>query len=306
MLCHWKSATLSRYSQALTKPLQLGPLQISHRQGLYLDIQFSDGRIGRGEIAPLPGFSDENLAQAEQQIIDCLQGHTQRKLYPSVAFGLDCAMAGLPPESPIQVAYPLLTGDLTDCQQVLNKGHITLAKLKVARHSPKHDIQLIQQLQQQYPSLTLRLDANQGWIWNQAVFVLESIDLSRIEYVEEPLNNSQQCAMLAARTQVGIALDETLQDSTYRYHYFEGLRCLVIKPSLVGSWHRTINLIEQASADKVKCVLSSACETETGLAWIQTLAKQYTPGEAPGLDTFKAFADTPREIELIQEFTHSR
>jgi O-succinylbenzoate synthase len=304
MLCNWQSATLSRYTQAFIKPIQFGALTLSQRQGLYLEIRFSDGRIGRGEIAPLPGFSEETLEQAEQQAKDYLQGLVQRKLYPSVAFGFDCAMAGLPPTTPIVSGYPLLNGDFAHCQEVLDAQAGNLAKLKVARQSPKQDLELIQQLQQHYPKLRLRLDANRGWIWNQAIFVLENIDLSRIDYVEEPLMNSQQCELLAKRTGTGIGLDETLQDSSYRYHYFEGLRCLVIKPSLLGPWRTCASIIDRAQADQVDCVLSSAYESEFGLQWINAMAKQYTPEQAPGLDTLKAFSQQAAEIEVVGEFQH--
>ncbi|WP_221075166.1 o-succinylbenzoate synthase [Agarivorans aestuarii] len=304
MLCNWQSATLSRYTQAFVEPIQLGSLKHKQRQGLYLEIRFRDGRLGRGEIAPLPGFSEETLAQAEQQITDYLQGHVQRKLYPSVAFGIDCAMAGLPPTTPIVSGYPLLNGDFAHCQQVLDSQSGNLAKLKVARQSPKQDLELIQQLQRSYPDLQLRLDANRGWIWNQAIFVLENIDLSRIDYIEEPLMNSQQCELLAQRTGVGIGLDETLQDSSYRYHYFEGLRCLVIKPSLLGPWRTCASIIDQAQANQVSCVLSSAYESEFGLQWINAMAKQYTPEQAPGLDTLKTFSEQAAQIELIGEFQH--
>ncbi|GDY26975.1 o-succinylbenzoate synthase [Agarivorans sp. Toyoura001] len=304
MLCNWQSATLSRYTQALHTPLQFGPLQITHRHGLYLELHFTDGRVGRGEIAPLPGFSDETLEQAEQQIRDYLQGHAQRKLYPSVAFGMDCAMAGFPPSSPIVSGYPLLNGDFAHCQQILSLDNTKLAKLKVARQSPKQDVALINQLLEHDPELRLRLDANRGWIWNQAIYVLENIDLSRIDYIEEPLMNSQQCALLAQRTGASIGLDETLQDSSYRYHYFEGLRCLVIKPSLLGPWRVCANLVEQAHADQVSCVLSSAYESEFGLQWINTMAKQYTPDQAPGLDTLKAFSEQAANIEVLETFQH--
>ncbi|WP_432460396.1 MULTISPECIES: o-succinylbenzoate synthase [unclassified Agarivorans] len=305
MLCNWQSAKISRYTLQLRHPINLGPQQISQRQGLYLDVCFNDGRRGRGEVAPLPGFSEETLDQAEQQLLDYLQGHSIRKFYPSVAFAIDCCVAGMPPEVPIKVAYPLLDGDFAQCQQTLDRSHATLAKLKVARNSPKSDLELITQLQQHYPQLRLRLDANQSWLWNQAIYVLENIDLNRIDYIEEPLVNSQQCAMLAKRTQVGIALDETLQDSSYRYHYFDGLRSLVLKPSLIGTWHRCTSLIDQAHADQVSCVLSSAYESEIGLQWIQNMAKDFTPEQAPGLDTLKAFSDQTIQLELIQQLQNN-
>jgi len=305
MLCDWHSATLSRYTQQLAQPLQLGNFQLQQRQGLYLELRFQDGRLGRGEIAPLPGFSEETIEQAEQQIIDCLLGHSQHRLYPSVAFGLDCAMAGEPPAANFADSCLLLKGDWQHCQQILEQRPNDLAKLKVARQSPKQDIELIQAIQKHYPKLRLRLDANRSWIWNQAVFITENIDLTRIEYIEEPLNNPQQSAMLAERTGVGIGLDESLQDSNYRYRYFKGLKALVMKPSLLGPWHRCLSLLEQAHADQVACVFSSAYESPLGLSWIKALAQQYTPNQPAGLDTLRAFSKTPPDITIIQHFQHN-
>lgn len=87
-----------------------------------------------GEIAPLPEFSQETLEQAKEQTVQWLKKWVQARsanqkfslqgLYPSVAFGLSCALAEmegeLVQEGNYQVA-PLCYGDPDELYDVLNQ-----------------------------------------------------------------------------------------------------------------------------------------------------------------------------------------
>ena len=87
--------TLYRYQLPLTHPLTFHNQTIEQREGLLLHWGSS-----WSEIAPLPGFSRETLAEAEQETIAFLsafkQGKTIPVTYPSVQFGLDCARRSWP------------------------------------------------------------------------------------------------------------------------------------------------------------------------------------------------------------------
>ena len=86
---------LYRYQLPFTQPLAFhGQLQVA-REGLLVRID-----DGWGEIAPLPGFSKETLADAQAEALDCLaqlaRGQTPTPQLPSVQFGLDCARRSWP------------------------------------------------------------------------------------------------------------------------------------------------------------------------------------------------------------------
>ncbi|WP_438894529.1 hypothetical protein, partial [Bacillus cereus group sp. BC309] len=68
-----------------------------------------------GEIAPLPGFSTETLADATAESLACLaaieRGETATPMFPSVKFGFDCARHRWPAFLPAPLPpYPLLQG----------------------------------------------------------------------------------------------------------------------------------------------------------------------------------------------------
>ncbi|WP_026959638.1 o-succinylbenzoate synthase [Aliagarivorans taiwanensis] len=300
----WTQATIYRQQLPFRQTMQFGEHRVALRESLILELALSDGRTGVGEIAPLPGFSQESLEQATQQLYSYLQGSLQQPLFPSVAFGLDCALTGPVPDVALSHDCPLLGIDASRDQRVLQDKQLQLAKFKAARQAPDQDIEQIQALLIANPKLRLRLDANRGWSWEQAVKVLGNIDVERIDYIEEPLQSSELCPMLAERCQIGIALDESLQRASYRYHYFAGLKALVIKPSLVGGWQYISSLISQANQDGVVTTFSSAYESELGLRWIQTLSQRYSPQQTPGLDTLAAFATSDPQREVIAEFSH--
>ena len=65
----FKDFKLYSYKIPLRKTLKLKSVSIDSREGLILKIFDSDGNCGFGEIAPLPGFSRENLEEAKAQTI---------------------------------------------------------------------------------------------------------------------------------------------------------------------------------------------------------------------------------------------
>src|SRR5689334_9739926 len=102
------------------------------RRGLVLQLIDSQNKISWGEIAPLPGRSQETFHDACTQILRLLnRGKIAEELLPSVAFGLDSALT---PFFPVTApCYALLSGDaksvLDQAAIAEREGH-TLVKLK--------------------------------------------------------------------------------------------------------------------------------------------------------------------------------
>ena len=63
------------------------------------------------------------------------------------------------------------------------------------------------------------------------------------------------------------------------------MTAIVIKPTLVGSLEKCIQLIEQAHQQGLIAVISSSIESSFGLTQLARIAQQYTPDITPGLDT---------------------
>ena len=60
---------LFEYELPLTQPIVTKDETLSNRRGFLIKLSTDSGVIGWGEIAPLPGFSRENLSSVKQQTL---------------------------------------------------------------------------------------------------------------------------------------------------------------------------------------------------------------------------------------------
>ncbi|MGP9764260.1 o-succinylbenzoate synthase [Halomonas sp. AOP13-D3-9] len=282
---------LYRYSLPFRQPLMFKGQRLASREGLLVSI---NGQWG--EIAPLPGFSTETLAEAEAESLACLaaitRGDKATPTLPSVQFGFDCAQRQWPANLPVPLPpYPLLQG--APAALLANLDNIvagwgdlppTRLKLKVARYAMAEELALINQLATRLPTTQLILDANGGWTREEAQRLCERLPLKQIDYLEEPCAAFADSIAVAEATGVSIALDETLSCGE-AWHYHPQLKALVIKPTLIGSLSACEALVKRARADNLRVVISSSFESDLGLGQLARLASEWAPNEPPGLDT---------------------
>ncbi|MDR9826184.1 o-succinylbenzoate synthase [Vibrio sp. FNV 38] len=270
-------------------------------------VEFSDGvSIGRGEIAPLPGFSHESLDELYQPVITvCNQWIDSGVLHieglpPSAAFGLSMAEMELKGDLPKDGNYraaPLCTGDPDELLPVLeNMDGDKVAKIKVGLYEPIRDGMIVNLFLESIPELKLRLDANRAWTLEKALKFAQYIAPSRrrrISFLEEPCQKPTDSLTFAIETGIAIAWDETLQDAVKQPEFgledLTGAKSIVIKPTLIGSVEYCIALIEKAQSLGIRPVLSSSLESSLGLTQIARLAGWKTPSVMPGLDTIALF-----------------
>lgn len=282
---------LYRYSLPLRQPLMFKGQRLVSREGLLVTI---NGQWG--EIAPLPGFSMETLAEVEAESLACLaaikRGEKATPTLPSVQFGFDCAQRSWPANLPAPLLpYPLLQGApaalLANLDNIVTDwGALppTRLKLKVARYSMEEELALINQLATRLPATQLILDANGGWTREEALRFCERLALKQIDYLEEPCAAFADSIAVAEATGIAIALDETLSRGE-AWHYHPQLKALVIKPTLIGSLSACEALVKRARADNLRVVISSSFESDLGLGQLARLASEWASNEPPGLDT---------------------
>ncbi|MEG0009610.1 MAG: o-succinylbenzoate synthase [Aeromonas sp.] len=278
---------LYRYHLPFTQPLTFhGKVEVA-REGLLVRIN-----DGWGEIAPLPGFSKETLAEAQAEALACLaqlaKGETINPRLPSVQFGIDCARRHWPEQTAsLPEPYPLIQGSP---QELLKNWKIWLhetplkAKLKVARYPMRDELALIRLLLDRRPTLKLVLDANQGWTREEAWAFCGHLDPNRIEYLEDLCTSFDDIAFVAARTNMPVALDELLSRGE-PWQPIPQLKALVLKPTLLGSLANSEALVARARELKLKVIVSSCFESGVGLGQLARLAGEWAPDQAPGLDT---------------------
>ncbi len=220
----------------------------STREGLILQ---HDKNLS--EVAPLPNWSQETLADAFKQL---KEGKCDS---PSVRFGL----ASLNTPMPTHLDLPI------NAFEQYRPGFSVL-KLKVGHLGLQDAIKLVQRHQQ----VPLRLDFNRKWPLNKLLRFASHFNASDFDYFEEPTEKLQDLIIFSNQTRFPIALDESA--ARFAHEPIATLKTIVVKPTLTG----TI----PTPPPGVELIFTFAYESTVGLLRIAQLAAQYNPTRPHGLD----------------------
>ncbi|MHA6635178.1 o-succinylbenzoate synthase [Citrobacter farmeri] len=290
-----RSAQVYRWQIPMDAGVVLRDRRLKTRDGLY--VRLYDGeRQGWGEISPLPGFSQETWEEAQTALLawvdGWLQGEDALPTMPSVAFGVSCARAelegALPEEADYRVA-PLCTGDPDDLVlQLADMPGEKVAKVKVGLYEAVRDGMVVNLLLEAIPELQLRLDANRAWTPLKAQQFAKYVNpdyRNRIAFLEEPCKTRDDSRAFSRETGIAIAWDESLREADFAFEAEEGVRAVVIKPTLTGSLEKVREQVQAAHALGLTAVISSSIESSLGLTQLARIAAWLTPDTIPGLDT---------------------
>lgn len=244
-------------------PLQNG----TYRHGLIL--QNGDQY---GDVAPLPGFSRETLAEAKAEILRVIETREPPTL-PSVRFAVACAAIPFPTQAHVQVAA------LHE-----HKPGFRTVKLKMGNLSVEEAIALVKRT----TGVERRLDFNQQWPLEKLLRFAEHFSPSDFAYLEEPTNNFEDLLTFSKATAMPIAVDESIPHVPY--WEIPTLKAVVVKPTILGELPYI--------PPKTTLIFSSAYESGIGLIHIAKLCEGY-PNVAHGLDSYSAFLKdviTPRPV----------
>lgn len=279
------------YARPFRQPLKTHHGLWQQREGIILRLTDSQGRVGFGEVAPLPWFGSETQAQALafcQEIPDQLAIDNAFSILPTLPacqFGFEVAVSNLtrdcrrPELTPGQCSALLPTGKaaLSAWAPLWAAGHRTF-KWKIGVASVSIELAWLSQLMRQLPlGARLRLDANGGLDELAAHHWLSYCDRSseRIEFIEQPLPPDDFTALLklSQRYHTPIALDESITTlDQLKMHCFRGWPGIyVIKAAILGSPSRLIQFCVDYPID---VVVSSVFETHIGRQTLIDLAAE--------------------------------
>jgi O-succinylbenzoate synthase len=277
------------------------------REGIILRLIDETGRVGWGEIAPIPWFGSETLEQALafcQQLPSKITATDILSIpveLPACQFGFESACVwgeigrgGEFSQSKIQnlksqipYCYLLPAGEaaLQVWQTPWNQGSRTF-KWKIGVAAIAQELKIFNQLIQVLPpSAKLRLDANGGLTPQQAHQWLKAADAAgMVEFLEQPLSPEQFNAMLEMSVQYStpIALDESVATINQMQEcYQRGWRgVFVIKAAIAGSPKRLRQFCQQHEID---AVFSSVFESAIARQFtLQLAAELSNPNRALG------------------------
>lgn len=281
------------------------------RAGAVVEIQTTAGMTGIGEIAPLPAFGGGTLHAALAclpEIVSHIQGkqladalellYTEMHTLPaSATCALESALLDAQGKTMQQSVSALLatTTALPRTSVRVNAVISANTALEAARRAraavqagfdciklkmgsdEQAEIERVAAVRAVIgPAIHLRLDANEAWNFALARTILTGCANFDIQYVEQPLAADDLPGMRRLRQTVSIpiAADEALHDldSARRMLAAEAADVLIIKPQLAGGLHVGRQIIQEAAARHVQCVVTSTIEAGIGLVGALHLA----------------------------------
>jgi O-succinylbenzoate synthase len=293
------------YRLPLRTPLRTAHGLWTEREGLIIRLENQLGRAGFGEVAPIPSFGTETLAEAEelcrkfgdQAEDELLEGVADR--FGCVRFALAQARSGAAlrkpgPRIPLTALLPAGRSALEALPGRLESGWLTF-KWKVGVGDPDTEMGLLDELLARLPAYArLRLDANGSWTRRLAAKWLARCAERPVEFVEQPVAAADEDSLvgLSRDFPVKLALDESIvrlaEARAWQARGWTGV--FVIKPALAGPLEEIAAWATQTKAD---VVLSSAIETALGRAAIFhfALAHPSLVQRSPGFGVGEVFGD---------------
>lgn len=334
--------TIFRYRIPLRREFRTSISALNSREGLILVGESDNQLTGYGEAAPYPGISDESpdaLVSLISRLSSVLVGMeiptspdllrvavskiaTELSIPPSLGFALETMFFDLAAKAadmplsrwwnrhaasrvPVNALIP--RDDLefeTGVRSKLSQGFKTF-KLKVGGGALDTDLERIARLREiAGTDAALRLDANRSLNYRDALEFLRSVSRFNIEYIEEPLLESDLAKLpeLAQGTGVSTALDETVR----KMERIEDLlasgavSAVVLKPTMIGGIARCLEMAQLCAKYGTRVVVTSTLESGVGVVACLHLAAILGDQVLPcGLDTLDLLEDTLVSEKLV-------
>lgn len=301
-MLHWQY-------QPYTIPFRF-PLQTAHglwtvREGVIVTLQDETGQKSQGEIAPVPWFGSETLAEAIALLQTLPPQLTPEAIasipdpYPATQFALESAWLALQTHPPIiplhpaQVAHLLPTGPAALTTPIPPLTQTVKWKIGVA--SLAEEIHWFQQLCPQLPpGVQIRLDANGALTPDDLAHWLEIAQtIGQVELIEQPFKPDCIEALLTwqGRSPLPLALDESVaqiaQLEQWQAWGWQGV--YVVKGAIAGYPSRLRQICQGQNLD---IIYSSVFETAVGRQNGLQLAQDIHNGDrALGFGTVGWLAD---------------
>ena len=311
-------------------------------RGVYLTrkiwlVKLTDGdKTGVGECAPLPDLSCDAMEDEQYETLLskfceqlCETGeidYDAMRDYPSMLFGLETAMLDLQASHSLfdtafsrgEVGIPInglvWMGNyeemLQRMEEKLEKG-FRCVKLKIGAIDFEKELDLVKKIRERFShhEVELRVDANGGFKFEEALYKLELLSQYNIHSIEQPIRQGQWAYMaeLCRESPLPIALDEELigvNDPEMKRHMLNIIkpRYIILKPSLHGGMMGCREWINVAKEMGIGSWITSALESNIGLNAIAQFTSSVYGDHITmpqGLGTGQLFTDNiPMPLEI--------
>jgi O-succinylbenzoate synthase len=241
-----------------------------------------DGVTGWGEAAPYPGVTPDTV----EGVWACLTGETAA-LTPSAAAAVGEAEGDLEARRHDQPLWAALGGSRRPLlgslvvglgEDAIGRVRDTGAMAVKLKIQPGEDVRRVELVRQVYPDLTIGVDANGSYSWEErgALLALDRFDTA---YVEQPFSDDdlESPAGLRQELLADVVIDEPIDsvEAALRVLEADAADALAIKPSRIGLEACRI-IHDLALTAGLRVAASGLLETAVGRA--HTLAVATLPG----------------------------
>jgi O-succinylbenzoate synthase len=292
---------ITPYALKTKAALPVREANIHIRKGYIISLTNKQNITGHGEVAPLSNYNNiyNQLSNINYAQLDSLWDNPE--IQPCVKFGISSALYNLElklenksllnnsTKKYIHINAMISEREPDPLAQALkyfNLGYREF-KIKIGFSSLEQDIYKIQKIYEiiKNPNTKIKLDAKRNYSLEEAIYLLLKLKNIPILYIEDPLDNFFHYPELYQKTNIPIALDESLRLYN-KPSYFEGLGAFVIKPSLTGSIKDCLDLMYLAKKYNIKAVISGYFESSLGLNMCALLAACTDVECSHGLSTY--------------------
>lgn len=273
----------------LKRPFTLSRGTTTERKNIIIDI---DGNYGEGAPLYYRGQTAEEIMQASQAVIDLLSKDNdfdylhhhpwprELGIYPGPAL---CAVSqavygylansasrplydylGIPEPKNIRTSFSIGIVKPGQLESIVagNPGY-NAYKLKLGSDD---DIDIVKEFRR-ISDAELRLDANGGWSYDEAVAKMNAMSEFNIEFVEQPLaaGSFNELDDLAANTDIPIIVDEDINTFSDMMNLNRIVHGINVKLSKCGSIFDSIAIIQYARRTGMKVMLGCMVESSVGI-----------------------------------------
>lgn len=325
--CHYIPHTLYFYRPAGTSR---GILY--EKLSYFIIAEQQDGQLFYGECGLLKGLSiddrpdyEDTLMQVCKAIVDNKEHKIDLSLFPSIKCGVEILgqaqknqnngliyendfyhkQESIPINGLIWMGEPSFMKE--QIHQKINNGFRCI-KMKVGAIDWEKEKELLSEMRVAGgDDLTIRVDANGAWGWNdETKHKLDFLDSIQVHSIEQPIKPGKidEIAALSEWSPVDIALDEELFQHTIKSERAKLLDALsveyiVLKPSLVGGFAACDEWIELAKERNMDYWLTSALESNVALNAITQYTYMHQSQKFQGLGTGSLYENNiPSPLEI--------
>jgi L-Ala-D/L-Glu epimerase len=292
--------------------------EVRERELLVLALEDSEGHVGYGEAAPLPGYDPVSLDDVEAALRDCYGAMTRGgwrdraevladcgrlAAIPQALAALDLALwdlegkrAGEPVwrllgaegPGPVPVNHTISAADRAGAAREASRARAAgfpCVKVKVGIGDDAGRLAAVRAAAG--PEMAIRLDANGAWSVEEAQAALRVLAPAGLELCEEPVRGVAAIAELASLTDVRLAIDESGSEPGAL-----GRRCcqaVCLKLGRCGGLSGLLEATARARRAGYEVYLASALEGPIGIAGALHAATAIGVDRPCGLATLDLF-----------------